>query len=48
MFRKKNKDKIHFTRAGRVFDDAVREIDRNRQQEQDELAARRAKNGGPQ
>lgn len=49
MFGKKKskQDKIHSTKAGRVFDDAVREIDRNRRhQEQDELAARRAKNGG--
>lgn len=44
--KKPSQGKIHATKAGRVFDDAMREIDRNRRKQQDELAARRAKNGG--
>jgi len=41
----KKPSKIHGTKAGRAFDDAVRELDRNRKQ--DELAKRRQqKNGG--
>jgi hypothetical protein len=44
--KKPNAGRIHATKAGRFLADIERENDRNRKQEQDELAARRAKNGG--